>query len=974
MRNERVGAAAEIDRHRVLRFRFDGRELTGHPGDTIASALLANGIRLIGRSFKYHRPRGILGAGVEEPNALVGVTRGPGRFEPNARATVVPLADGMIVESQNRRPSLSWDIGAASDLLSPFLPAGFYYKTFMWPRRFWADVYEPVIRRAAGLGRPPEVPDPDRYGMRYAHCQTLIVGGGPAGLAAALAASQKDGRVILVDDGAVLGGALRDDPDLRIDGDAAAAWVARTASLLIARGVRILSRTTAFGYGIDNFVGLAQRCDESGGSVRERQWQVRADNVVLAAGSIERPLVFPNNDRPGIMLASAARSYLHRQGVRVGRKVVVVACHDSGWRAAIDLARTGAAVTIVDARVAVAPDLIAAADAVGLGVDLGMIPLDTRGRHGVNAVAIGAAVDARPRWLKCDAVLIAGGWTPSVHLYSQSGGKVVWDETLGAFVPGPVHQPQISAGSCGGRVRLPDCLAEGWVAGGGEGPAPTAIDRMDEGASPAEPAVYRDGSRRKAFVDFQNDVTAKDIRLAVREGFRSVEHLKRYTTNGMATDQGRTSNITALAIAAQEQGIGIAEAGLTTFRAPFTPVTFGTMAGHARGDLSEPVRTTPMHDRAVAAGAVFEDVGQWKRARGFPRAGETLDDAVVRECNAVRTGVGVFDTSTLGKIEVVGPDAAEFLDRIYAGRLSTLAVGKCRYALLLGEDGFVMDDGITARIAPDRFHVTTTTGGLVNVLDLMEDFRQTEWPELKVWLASTTEEWATILVNGPRSRRLLRPLIQGIDLATEYFPHMSVAAGTLRDIPIRLMRASFTGEMGYEVNVPANHALVAWDMILNAGQQHGAMLYGTDASHVLRAEKGYIIIGQETDGTTTPRDVGLHKMVASKKADFLGKRSLMRPTMDDPDRRQLVGIFPAKDGTIDEGMQVVDPARPTTSLGHVSSAYFSGAMGQWFGLAMIRGGRQLIGERLALALDDGTSEVTVVDPVFYDAAGARLDA
>lgn len=973
----RRAEGGRIDRSRVIRFTFDGRALTGHPGDTVASALVAHGIHLMGRSFKYHRPRGMLGAGVEEPNALMDVSRGPGRHDPNQRATIVPLVEGLVVESQNRAPTLARDAGALNGLLSPFIPAGFYYKTFLWPRSFWHKVYEPRIRRMAGLGRAPDRPDPDRYAHRWAHCETLIVGGGPSGLAAALAAAERGERVILCDEGEELGGALLADPHAVIDARSAPAWVAdAVARLAAADNVRVLNRTTAFGYGIGNMVALAERLTDhlapaEARGPRERQWLVRARDVVIATGSIERPLVFPNNDRPGVMLASAARSLLNRYGVLPGRRAVVAANHDSGYQVAFELAEAGVAVTaIVDARAVPAADLTARAAALGIEVIANASPVDTGGKLRVDGVTLGGV--AGKRKLACDLLLMAGGWTPSVHLFSQSRGTVAWSEDIQAFVPGTSAQAERSVGACHGSFALDDCLREGWQAGGGDpAQAPhAAAERRDRAGALAVP----DSDAPKAFVDYQNDVTANDIRLAVREGFRSVEHIKRYTTNGMATDQGRTSNLNALAIASQALGQTIPGTGLTTFRAPYTPTTFGTVAGYTAGDLFDPVRRTPMDARAVAAGAVFEPVGQWRRARYFPHAGEDMHAAVSRECRAGRAGVGMFDASTIGKIEVVGPDAAAFLDLLYVTTSSKLGVGRCRYSLLLREDGYISDDGVIARLALDRFHVTTTTGGAANVLHVMEDFRQTEFPHLKVWLTSTTEHWAVIVVNGPRARDAIAGLIEDIDLSTAAFPHMAVREGRIAGVPCRLFRVSFTGELGFEVNVPVSRALEVWDAIATAGKPHGLTLYGTEAMHVLRAEKGYIIVGQDTDGTVTPDDAGLGRMVAMSKPDFVGKRSLLRPAMADADRKQLVGLFTADGHTLlEEGTQIVDPAAPTRSLGHVSSSYPSDAVGRPIALALVRGGRARMGGALAVAMPKGLIPVTLVDPVFLDSEGARLN-
>ena len=970
----RASEGGRIDRSRTLGFTFDSIAYTGHPGDTLASALLANGVHLMGRSFKYHRPRGVLGSGVEEPNALFGVTRGPGRFEPNQRATCVALVDGLIVESQNRWPSLARDVGALNDMGAAFIPAGFYYKTFMWPPSAWHRLYEPRIRAMAGLGRPTSEPDPDRYAQRWAHCETLIVGAGTAGLAAALAAAATGERVILCDQDEELGGSLLASPAALIDGKPAWDWLsAACATLAAAPNVRVLPRTTAIAYGIHNLVTLAQRRTDhltDGAGARERQWQVRAARVVIATGATERPLVFPNNDRPGIMLASAAAAYATRWGVRVGACVAVAVDHDSGYRAAFDMADAGVRIAaIVDSRAA--PSTVLLAEATGRGIEaiIGHAPADTRGRLRVTALGVapaGETVSAPIRWIACDAVAMAGGWTPSLHLFSQSRGRPRWDDALGCFVPGQSVQAELSVGACRGSFALAEALAEGWAAGGSAGAAPHAAARHDTGVSVAR--THPEGSKLRAWVDFQNDVTAKDLRLALREGFQSIEHLKRYTTTGMATDQGRTSNVNALAIAAQQLGVAIPEVGLTTFRAPFTPATFAGFAAYGRGALFDPVRRTPMHDDAVAAGAVFEDVGQWKRARYFPRGGEDMDAAVARECHAVRNRAGLFDASTLGKIAVAGPDAAEFLDFLYTNPMRKLGVGRCRYGVMLREDGFIWDDGIVARLGDDSFHVTTTTGGAANVLNHMEDYRQTELPHLKVWLTSITEQYAVAVVGGPQARAVLAPLVEGIDLSNEAFPHLSVRACRVAGLAARLFRVSFSGETAYEINVAASQGGALWAALAHLTP------YGTEAMHVLRAEKGFIIVGQDTDGTVTPDDAGLGWAVGKAKADFVGKRSLARPAMLEPARKQLVGLVPV-DGTtvVEEGAQLVDPGTPATALGHVSSSYCSAAVGTPIALALLRSGRARIGGTVEVAADGGNTPMRIVAPNFYDPDGTRMN-
>ena len=991
----RSASGGRIDRTQRLNFRFDGRSYVGLAGDTLASALLANGIHLVGRSFKYHRPRGLLAAGSEEPNGLVTVLRDTARVTPNLRATQVELYEGLEAESQNRWPSLTRDFGRINDLLSAFFPAGFYYKTFMWPRKAWKLLYEPVIRRAAGLGKAPVHADPDRYAQRYAHCDVLVVGAGPAGIAAALSAADNGARVILCDETNEFGGSLLWDTDAKIDGQAPIDWLTESlAALTKNERVTLLSRTTAFGYFPHNLIGLNQRIVDHLASAplnqpRERLWQVRARSVVLATGAIERPLVFPGNDRPGILLAGAAHEYLNRYGVCVGSRVVVVTSGDSAYRVALDLLAAGVQVpAIADLRSEAVGALPEAARRAGINVLPNSTVLGTDGGLRVKGITLGRVQNGGVQVaqnIQCDALLMSGGYTPSVHLFSQSRGKLKWSDALLAFVPGTSAECERSAGACRGIYDLAEVLADGAAAGMASAPAPSRVQRRF-----TVDAVQRSSnaflgplpqadppSNDKSFVDWQHDVTTRDIGLATREGFQSIEHVKRYTTTGMATDQGKTSNLNAMAIVAKNLEVSIPQVGLTTFRMPYTPVTFGSFAGISRGDLFDPVRTTPTHAWAEAHAAVFENVGLWKRARYFPKTGEDMHAAVARECRAVRSSCGIFDASTLGKIEVAGPDAAEFMNRLYINNWSNLGIGRSRYGILLREDGFIYDDGVVARTATDRFHVTTTTGGAPRVLALMEDYRQTEWPELKVWLTSTTEQWAVIAVQGPQSRRILESLVEDIDLSATAMPHMSVGRGRIFGVPMLLFRVSFTGELGFEINVPADYGLSVWQAVFAAGQSYGMTQYGTETMHVLRAEKGYIIVGQDTDGTLTPDDAGLSWAIGKSKADFVGKRSLERASMKSAQRKQLVGLRSADGSTVlEEGAQVAakqGQKPPMELIGHVTSSYFSSVLGHPIALAAIAGGRARIGQTLYIPMPHGDVAVEVTSAVFYDPEGVRIN-
>jgi sarcosine oxidase subunit alpha len=993
MQPNRLAEGGRIDRTQPIGMRFNSKVIEAFAGDTAASALLANGIHFVGRSFKYHRPRGIFSHGAEEPSALFSVDRGGNRIEPNNRASSIEAVDGLSLGSQNHWPSLEFDIGSINDALSPMFVAGFYYKTFMWPRSFWDKIYEPWIRAAAGLGRSPSTPDPDRYQHAHAHCDVLVVGAGPAGLAAALAASEGPKRVILVDEQAEMGGALLHDLTSRIDGRSAWEWLCDVLAALDARAnVTRLSRTTAFGYHNHNHVGLVERVTDHLARPhrdlpRERLWQVRATEVVLATGAHERPLVFADNDRPGIMLAESLRAFVNRYGVTPGRRAVIATSGASAYTAATDLEAAGIAVTVVDLRPEddCAPQA-AVLRAAGCEVLSGHTVIGSLGRKRVSGIVAAPVASGAvgPRLtLACDCVGLSGGWTPAVHLFSQSRGKLSFDPAIDAFVPSASVQAERSAGAAKGTYQLAACLDEGWAAGAAAAGL-TNERRFSASATGAgfQPtrsmSSYHDSGRAHAFVDLQNDVTAKDIRLAVREGFESIEHVKRYTTTGMATDQGKTSNMNALSLVAELLDKRVPEIGVTTFRPPYTPVTFGALAGPNRGNLFDPVRTTPIHDWAAAAGAVFENVGEWQRARYIPLAGEDMHAAVARECKAVRTRVGIFDASTLGKIEVVGPDAAEFLNRIYTNAWTRLAPGRCRYGLVLKEDGYIFDDGVVARLADDRFHVTTTTGGAARVLQHMEDYLQTEWPDLEVYLTSITDQYTVIALQGPMAREVLAPFVDGVDLANDAFAHMAVRTGAVCGVPCRLFRVSFSGELGYELNVPSDYGQPVWEALMEGGKPFGITPYGTETMHVLRAEKGLIIVGQETDGTVTPDDVGLGWLVAKSKADFVGRRSLMRPDLVSAGRKQLVGLTTSEAHDIlDEGAQVVaDPAQPIPMrmLGHVTSSYWSANCDRPIALALVADGRSRIGQQLYVTTPGGFAPVQVCEPVFFDPGGARVHA
>src|SRR5829696_7440553 len=990
----RLQVGGVIDRGRVLNFRFDGRDYEGHPGDTLASALLANGVRLVARSFKYHRPRGIMTAGIEEPSAQVQLETGA-HSEPNRRPTDIALYDGLRAASQHAWPSLAADVGALAGWLAPLLPAGFYYKTFVQPPGLWMALWEPLLRHMAGLGRAPALPDPARYEKRHAHCDVLVVSGGPAGLAAALAAGRSGARVVLADGDAVFGGALR-RRSYRIGDAEGGGWASGVVAELAAMPeVRLLPDTTVLGLYDGNYAIAAERIGERLGPAaplglpRQRLWHIRARRVVLATGAIERPLVFCDNDRPGIMLAGAVMAYLHRYAVMPGRRAVLFVNNDDAYPTAATLAAAGIAVAaIVDPR----PEPGAAARRLVEGMPL-------YSGHAVAATAGGAAlrqVRVRPAaasgggrgqatTIDCDLLAVSGGSNPTLNLFAQAQGRLRFDEHLAAFVPGECDEAVECAGAAAGHFALGRCLAEGAEAGAraaalcgfAAGAAPEWPETEDvEAAIPGPLQSLSRRASRRAFVDLHNDVTAADIALAAREGYQAAEHAKRYTTLGMGTDQGKTGGIAGLALLAAATGQDIADAAPTTFRPPYAPVSYGLLAGREHGRLADPVRVTPMHDWQEAAGAVFEDVGQWKRARYYPIPGEDVERAVRPECLAARDRATVLDASTLGKIEVLGRDAGRFLDRIYINRLQNLALGRCRYGVMCRDDGMVFDDGVVTRLAPDRFMLTTTTGNAGPVLDWLEEWLQTEWPDLEVFCTSLTEEWANATLVGPRARDVLHALSPRLALGAGDFPFMRMREVEVAGFPARIFRVGFSGELSYEINVPADCGLTLWERVMAAGSAYGIAPYGTEAMHVLRAEKGYVIVGQETDGSVTPIDLGMGGLVAPDK-DFLGRRSLARGDTARSDRKQLVGLLPEDpEEVLPEGAQLVAElggTPPLNGIGHVTSSYYGARLERSFALALVEGGRGRHGEPVWAPLPDRIVAARICPPVFYDIDNRRRD-
>jgi sarcosine oxidase subunit alpha len=973
-----TSAAGHIDRSQTISFTFDGRRLTGHPGDTLASALLAHGVGLVARSFKYHRPRGIMTAGVEEPSALVSVGEGP-RYEPNTRATDVMLYEGLTARSQNAWPSLAFDLGALNGLLAPFIPAGFYYKTFLGPPKLWM-LYEQAIRRAAGMGAAPTAADVDAYEHRAAFCDVLVVGSGPAGLAAALAASLGGARVMLVEQEAVVGGSLLRDPDL-IDGQASADWIADSLATLASRGVRILVRATACGYHDHDLVTVVERLAEPGqppGSdgLAQRLWKVRARRVVLATGALERSMLFSGNDRPGVMLAGAVRSYIARFGVRPGQSLVLATADDDAYRTAFAFADAGGeVVAILDLRaeVDVDSDIVHRAKA-RFPVRFDAAPLRVGGDNHRLARVVAIVAGAHETFA-ADLLAVCGGFSPVAHLHMQAGGTLSWDAGSGAFSPNQARQGQSTCGAAAGIVGLGAVLNDGWNGGrealqalGPAGPdqiapradVPPAAPSAGGRALVAPPGV----DPKTAFVDFQNDVSLGDIDLAWREGFRSVEHVKRYTTLGMATDQGKTSNLPGLARLAAAEGRSVPEIGVTTFRPPYTPVTLGALAGAAQGFEIAPLRRAALYDLHAARAPIWQPVGYWMRPRAYPMAGETLHHAAMREARAVRNAVGIIDVSTLGKFEVSGPDAAAFLELICATTVGKLAVGRGRYTVMLREDGMVADDGTVWRLAENRFLLTSSTGGADRMTAHLSYVRRVLASRLRVAVTTVQEHWAGIAVAGPQAKAMLAELI-----GEEPVRHMSSMRGRIAGVEVVILAASYSGERAFEVYAMSHEIAPVWTVLTEAAAHRGGCPYGLEALEFLRIEKGHIVVGGEVDGRMTPYDLGLSKMVRPA-GGFVGAQALTRPALASPDRLQLVGL--ASDGPIPEGAMLVADTGGKAE-GHVTSAGPRVLEPGAVALGFLRGGFGRLGERLTASSPTRAvqARVRVVEPVFYDPAGER---
>jgi sarcosine oxidase subunit alpha len=961
-----------IDRAYQLPFRFDGRQMRGVQGDTIASALLANGQLMMGRSFKYHRPRGPVASGAEEPNALLGLGQG-GRFEPNQRATTTPLVGGMVTTSQNCWPSLNFDIGAVNNKLYRFLPAGFYYKTFIHPRPAWKHLFEPIIRRSAGLGKAPTEGDLDTYEQAYGHADLVVVGGGIAGLTAALEAGRTGKTVTLLEQTPQFGGRTPTD-----HADGQARIDALLAELHALPNVTLRRNTMATGL-YDHGYLIAREAladhDPNAGIPRQRLWRIRAGHVVVASGALERPLSFAGNDVPGVILASAVRDFVDLYGVAPGRNLVVVTNNDDAYRTALTALDAGLAVAaVIDARPTAQGALPEAVRARGVRVLTGSAVAGIKGGQAVEGVKLCAHSGSGDvtEVIAADCVAMSGGWSPVVHLWSHCGGKLSWSEDRAMFYPDLARPP---TGADGAAMATPLGAAAGDLTVAEVTGAVAEQPLLPVWVMPVNATRKM---KFKMWLDFQNDVKVSDVELAAQEGYQSVEHTKRYTTLGMATDQGKVSNINGLAVLSKALNQPIPATGTTTFRPPYTPLTLGTIGAEARGELFQPLRKTDIHGWHESNGAFFEPVGHWRRPYCYPKAGESHHDAVAREIRAVRASVGTLDASTLGKIIVKGPDAGKFLDMMYTGLMSTLPVGKCRYGLICNENGFLVDDGVAARLSEDTWLVHTTTGGADRMHAHMEDWLQCEWWDWKVYTANVTEQWSQVAVVGPKARVLLERLGGTIDLSAEALPFMGWAEGEIAGIPARIFRISFSGELSFEVAVPAKRGREFWEKLHEAGRDLSITPYGTEAMHVMRAEKGFIMIGDETDGTVIPQDLGMSWAISKKKPDYIGKRAQERSFMASPERWKLVGLESVDGRVLPDGVYAVAEGSNANgqrnTQGRVTSTYMSPTLNRPIAMGLVLHGPNRMGEVLEFPVQGAeTYKARIVDPVFYDKEGSRAN-
>ncbi len=999
-KNLRTKTSKFIDETTIVSFKFDGKEFYGFKGDTLASALIANGIHLLGRSFKYHRPRGIMTSGSEEPNAIVQVNKDTAHTEPNVRATEIEIYDGLEATSQNCWPSVKFDIGGINNLLSPLLPAGFYYKTFMWPASFW-EKYEYFIRKSAGLGKSPTMPDPDIYDHEHIHCDVLVIGGGISGILAAKTAAENNFKTLLLEEKPNLGGSTiyqKSELD-KINNQYTSDWLENEISQLKnIKNLEVKTRTSVAAFHGYNFLLARENftdhlpLSKRNGKIRQRLLKIRAKKVIVSTGSIERPLIFNNNDRPGIMLSSAVKKYSDFFGVICGNQNILFTNNDSVYETAISLFNKGIKIkAIIDIREQANSKIVNKVKETGIKIYNEYTITDTKGYRRIEGISImklskdGQSVTGSKIELSCDCLSVSGGWTPAVHLFTQSGGKLKFRDKDDTFLPNEYPSDQICIGSCNGEFDIKTIIEnfnlniKNFLK-----ISKTKYENLNIDSSinthrrniwllPSDTNV----GKTKSFVDFQNDATAKDIKLALREGFRSIEHVKRYTTTGMGTDQGKLGNMHALGIISDTSGVKMSELGTTTFRPPYTPLTFGTIVGRNVGEYFDIFRKTPMHDWHADNNAEFENVGQWKRAWYYPKNGESMHEAVQRESKAARQGAGILDASTLGKIDIQGSDASEFLNRVYTNAWSKLEIGKCRYGLMLNEDGMVYDDGVTTRLDKNHYVMTTTTGGAATVLGKLEDYLQTEWPELDVYLTSVTDHFATISVCGPNSKKIVNKVIPELDLSDDNFPHMSFKNSKIDNIKCRVMRISFTGEQSYEINIQSNFGKSVWEKCIVAGKEFNITPYGTETMHLLRAEKGFIIVGQDTDATLTPVDLQMNWIVSKKKYDFIGKRSLYRSDTIKEDRKQLVGILTEDPNEVlEEGAQIVADTskKPIEMLGHITSSYFSPNLNKSIALGVVRGGKNMLGKKLFIPMKNKIINIRVADPVFLDKENKRLNA